>query len=242
VTDVDQQKQAVRERIWSLLERERAAPTGVHGRIPNFVGADRAALRLAELSQWQAARVVKAVPDAAQTPVRTLALEQGKDLYMAVPKLAEPKPFYYLEPRVLPVSAAEAADKRTAARVGRHVGVEDMQPIDLIVCGSVAVNRHGVRLGKGAGYSDIEVALLQEAGLIGPETTIVTTVHRLQVVDENLPETDHDFSVDLIVTPDEVVHCGPPRRPQGMVWEKISDAQIEAMPVLAAMKARTQSA
>ena len=48
----------------------------------------------------------------------------------------------------------------------------------MVVCGSVAVNRRGARLGKGAGYSDIEVALLQEAGLIGPSTVIVTTVHR----------------------------------------------------------------
>lgn len=52
----------------------------------------------------------------------------------------------------------------------------------MVVCGSVAVNRRGTRLGKGAGYSDIEVALLQEAGLIGPSTVIMTTVHPPQVV------------------------------------------------------------
>ena len=51
----------------------------------------------------------------------------------------------------------------------------------------MAVNRDGVRLGKGAGYSDLEVALLQEAGLIDRDTTIVTTVHALQVVDIALP-------------------------------------------------------
>ena len=71
-----------------------------------------------------------------------------------------------------------------AETVARKVGVEEMQPVDLIICGSVAVNRRGVRLGKGAGYSDIEFALLQEAGLLRPETTIVTTVHSLQVVHE----------------------------------------------------------
>lgn len=43
------------------------------------------------------------------------------------------------------------------------------------MCGSVAVDRQGARLGKGAGHSDIEVALLKEAGLIGPWTTIATT-------------------------------------------------------------------
>ena len=81
--------------------------------------------------------------------------------------------------------------------------------MDLVVVGSVAVNRRGTRLGKGAGYSDIEIALLQEAGRIGPSTVIVTTVHPLQVIDEPIPETEHDFSVDLIVTPGEVIACEP---------------------------------
>ncbi len=65
-----------------------------------------------------------------------------------------------------------------------------MRPVDLVVCGSVAVDRRGARLAKGAGYSDIELALLQEAGLIRPQTTIATTVHALQVIDEDLPEAE----------------------------------------------------
>lgn len=231
----DQSKQAVRERIWSMLEREHAAPAGVHGRIPNFVGADLAAARLAELPEWQAARVIKAVPDAAQAPVRALALEQGKAVYMAVPKLAEPKPFYYLDPHALSVPASEAADKKVAARVARLVGLNEMQPVDLIVCGSVAVDRRGVRLGKGAGYSDIEMALLQEAGLMSPATTIVTTVHQLQFVDEDLPASEHDFSVDVVVTPDEVIRCGSSRRPPGLAWRSLTVEQVETIPVLAAM-------
>ena len=96
---------------------------------------------------------------------------------------------------------------------------------------------NGAPLGKGAGYSDIEVALLQEAGLIGPQTVIVTTVHPLQVVDEALPETEHDFSVDLVVTPDEVIECGPPRRPGGLYWEHLTEDKIAAIPLLTARAA-----
>jgi len=81
------------------------------------------------------------------------------------------------------------------------------------------------------------VALLQEAGLIGPRTVIVTTVHHLQVVDEALPETEHDFSVDLIVTPGEVIDCGPPRRPGGLYWGHLTEDTIAAIPVLAARAA-----
>lgn len=76
--NVDQAKQAVRERVWTLLERAQAVSPGVHGRIPAFVGADEAADRLAMLPAWLAAQVIKAVPDKAQLPVRVRALADSK--------------------------------------------------------------------------------------------------------------------------------------------------------------------
>jgi 5-formyltetrahydrofolate cyclo-ligase len=104
----------------------------------------------------------------------------------------------------------------------------------MIVCGSVAVNRAGTWLGKGAGYSDIEAALLAEAGLITAHTMIVTTGHPLQVLDEHIPETAHDFSVDLIVTTHEVIRCDPPRRPAALDWDQLPADKVAAIPVLAA--------
>lgn len=235
-TAVDQKKQAIRERIWALLEQEGAAPSGVHGRIPDFVGADAAAALLADLPIWRRAQVVKAVPDKAQLPVRVRALEAGKLVYMAVPRLAAQNPFYLLDPASLQVPFADAASSGTAAKVAQTVGVADMQSVDLVVCGSVAVDRRGARLGKGAGYSDIEVALLREAGLLGPDTLIVTTVHQLQIIDEELPEAAHDFRVDLIVTPDDVIECEPYRRPAGLDWESLPPEMIAVIPVLAESK------
>jgi len=41
-----------------------------------------------------------------------------------------------------------------------YVDIAGMEPIDLVVCGSVAVNAQGVRVGKGGGFSDLELALL----------------------------------------------------------------------------------
>ncbi|GGO19558.1 5-formyltetrahydrofolate cyclo-ligase [Microbispora rosea subsp. aerata] len=234
----DRAKQEVRERVWALLEQEQVVPPGVRGRIPAFTGAEAAAELLATLSIWREAAVVKAVPDKAQLPVRARALAEGKLVYMAVPKLAEAQPFYLLDPAELTVPVTDAASSKVAATVARRVDVEQMRPVDLIVCGSVAVNRQGVRLGKGAGYSDIEVALLHEAGLISPDTTIVTTVHSLQVVAGDLPETDHDFRVDFIVTPDEVIACGPPRRPRGLYWDSLPQEMIDAIPALATRRQR----
>jgi 5-formyltetrahydrofolate cyclo-ligase len=230
----DHAKQAAREQVWASLDQTgQALPPGPHGRIPNFRGSDTAARRLAELSAWQAARVIKANPDKAQHPVRIAALEAGKLLYMAVPRLATIEPFYCMDPTVLAVPAADVTTGDGAARHAPRIGLENMQPVDLVICGTVAVSRSGIRIGKGAGYSDIEIALLTEAGLIGPQTAIATTVHDLQIIDADLPETEHDFRVDLIITPTQVIRCGPHPRPRGLYWDHLSPAKIAAIPALA---------
>jgi 5-formyltetrahydrofolate cyclo-ligase len=232
-------KQAVRERVWALLERERMARfPGATGRIPNFAGAPAAADRLASLPRWRAARVVKANPDAPQLPVRARALAEGKLLYMAVPRLADERPFILLDPARLDIPPRRAASITGSARAGRRIGVAELQPVDLVVCGSVAVNRQGARVGKGGGFSDLEFALLAEAGLIGTDTVVATTVHPLQVLEEALPETDHDFRLDLIVAGDEVLTCRRTRRPQGILWEHLDAAKVAAIPALAARAPR----
>jgi 5-formyltetrahydrofolate cyclo-ligase len=132
----------------------------------------------------------------------------------------------------------EAASSRVAATDAPRVSISELRPIDLIVCGSVAVNRNGERIGKGAGYSDLEVALLHDAGLIGPRTVIATTVHPLQVLDESLPTADHDFEVDLIATPDEVILCRPSQQRTGILWDQLPAEYIKTIPVLGSLSPR----
>jgi 5-formyltetrahydrofolate cyclo-ligase len=226
-------KQAVRERVWRTLEDEGAARfPGARGRIPNFRGAEAAAERLAQLPEWEAAAVVKSNPDAPQLPVRRWARRHGKTLYMAVPRLADDKPFVRV--------AGDPTIKKALAE-GEPARVEDLGHVELVVCGTVAVNRAGVRVGKGGGYSDLELGLLVEAGLVDDATTIVTTVHPLQLLDEELPETTHDFRVDIIVTPDEVLRTDARRRSPGVIWEHLDDETVQAIPVLAARRPRERS-
>jgi 5-formyltetrahydrofolate cyclo-ligase len=221
-------KRRVRERIWRALEDEGVARfPGARGRIPNFRGAEAAAARLARQSEWRAARVVKSNPDAPQLPVRRRARRDGKTLYMAVPRLADIKPFVRV--------AGDPTIKRAVAE-GVRVTVEELGRVDLVVCGTVAVNRDGVRVGKGGGYSDLELGLLVEAGLVDDTTVIATTVHALQLLDEELPEMAHDLRVDLVVTPDEVVRTRAPRRSPGVIWEDLDAEKIAAIPLLAAQR------
>lgn len=232
-TEHDQAKELVRQQVWDALTAAAAVhDVSVHGRIPNFKGSDTAAARLAALPAWQAATIIKAVPDKAQLPIRAQALADGKTVYMAVPKLAGPRPFYLLAPDKISVPPIEAASSRVAATIAPTVDVDALRPIQIVVLGSVAVSRGGIRIGKGAGYSDLEFALLTEAGLISPETLVVTTVHPLQVVDTAIPATEHDVSVDLIITPDEVITCPTPHRPPGLLWDHLDPEKIAAIPAL----------
>lgn len=243
MADGQAEKAAIRDRVWTALEAAGAAPRGVHGHIPAFVGSERAADRLAELAQWRQAATVSANPDRAQQPVRAAALAAGKLLFMAVPKLVEPHPFLRLDPSRLGGGPERWADRSVAADAAEPVGVDDMPVIDVIVCGCVAVDHDGVRLGKGAGYSDIEVALLAEAGLLTPQTTIVTTVHELQVLDEALPRRPHDFTVDYVLTPDRVIACTSRHRPAGIDWVELGPQQLQEIPALRALaEARAQEA
>jgi 5-formyltetrahydrofolate cyclo-ligase len=233
-------KQAIREQVWSLLtERGVARFPGAMGRIPNFIGAEAAAKRLAESPAWRAARVVKCNPDAPQLPVRVLALRQGKRLFMAVPRLREERCFLELDPRRLAGRERAAASIGGAARFGRPTLPKDMPKIDLIVAGSVAVDRDGARVGKGGGFSDLEFALLTELGLVGRWTTVATTVHPLQLVRAPIPMLAHDIPLDLIATPDKLIPC--PRshkRPAGILWSALPEEKIAEIPVLARLARR----
>ena len=127
-----------------------------------------------------------------------------------------------------------AATIRGASRLGRPTRPKDLPHVDLIVAGSVAVDRHGIRVGKGGGYSDLEYAIGRQVGAIDGKTVVSTTVHPLQVVAGALPATAHDFFLDLIVTPRETIRPRRRRRqPKEIVPDHLSVEQRRAIPALA---------
>jgi 5-formyltetrahydrofolate cyclo-ligase len=240
--DVLAAKAALRQEVWSAMRAARVARfPGAEGRIPNFTGAEAAAGRLRGTDAWQAARTLKANPDSAQLPVRQRALEDAKTVYMAVPRLAEPEPFFALDPDHLSEPPRKAASISGAARSARRVTLAELSPVDLVVMGCVAVSEDGARLGKGGGFADLEFALATAAGLIGPRTMAVTTVHELQVRPAGeIPVTGHDVPVDFIITPERVIDCRSrhgPRPTAGISWADLTEEKIAAIPLLAAQRA-----
>lgn len=233
-------KAELRDEVWSRLEVEgvRRFP-GPRHRISNFVGAEAAAERLRAAPAWRDAATIKSNPDSPQWPVRQRALEDGKLLYMAVPRLAEPDPFFLLDPAHLSGSPRQASSIRGASESARTVPVTELEPVDLVVTGCVAVSRDGARLGKGGGFSDLEFAIASEAGLIDERTLVATTVHEVQILAPGeIPVTDHDVTVDLIVTPTGLLGVERrQRRPAGRIrWDELSDAKLAAIPVLARLR------
>jgi 5-formyltetrahydrofolate cyclo-ligase len=177
-------------------------PRPVFHRIPNFVGAEKAAQNLRELPEYKAAKVVFCNPDSPQKPVREMTLMDGKILIMATPKLR--KGFLLLDPSKIPQNRVfEASTIRGAFKHGRFVEPSEVK-VDLFVAGSVAVSLDGGRLGKGTGYSDQEYAILKDSDGLAPGIVVVTTVHDVQIV-EGIPREEWDVSVDVIVTPTRVI-------------------------------------
>ncbi len=239
-------KWAIREEVWTALESARVVRgRSVHDKIPHFIGCEDAALHVAELPEWQSARAVKSNPDQAQRPLRQLALEQGKLLYMAVPRLKDERVFIELDPARPEVEPRKASTISGAFRVGRPVYVGEMQPVDLVVSGSVAVNRRGVRIGKGGGFADLEYGLAAAAGILTPQTPVISTVHPMQVLDEELPWTQHDVPLDIVVTADEIIRCdrcaGEIPRPAGIYWEDLDERKIRSIPLLVKLREEGRS-
>ncbi len=240
-----QDKDALRSRIWRHLKDNGISPRDPFGHIPSFVGAEQAAARLAELPIWTSARVIKSNPDTAHAALRLRALQDGKKLYMAVPRLTEERCFVELTAGALEekgIPLEDAAMWQGAMAHGRLVSPLEMDPIDLVLVGCVAVSRHGARIGKGAGFADLELGILRELGLLAPETPIACAVHHDQIVPgEALPMQPHDSPLDWIITPEEIIetHSDLPR-PQGLDWDRIRPQQYQTIPILNHLKTHLQ--
>src|SRR6266571_147204 len=75
---------------------------------------------------------------------------------------------------------------------------------------------------EGGGFSDLEYALLIEAGTVSAKTIVATTVHPIQILRENLPVTGHDIPVDVIATPRAAIEVERAfERPAGILWDHL---------------------
>ena len=139
--------------------------------------------------------------------------------------------FMVLDPASIPAELAWQAAARAAwPRFATPVELKDLPPFDAIVTGCVAVTPAGKRAGKGAGYSDLEFAILRELG--HAPAAVATTVHDVQVV-EDFPIAPHDQPLSLIATPTRLIDIANPLpAPTGIDWQHLPKDAFDLMPIL----------
>lgn len=239
-------KDAVRSEIWRSLETTGTSVGPAWSMIPNFVGADVAAWRLAQTDEWKRARTVKTNPDAPQIPIRLRALYEGKIVYAPVLYLTKSFPYLRIDSQRMikkGISFELAATSQGFVEHGEKLEFEDVEPLDFCVVGSVAVSRQGGRTGKGAGFADLETAIFRELGTVTDETPIATTVHSSQLVgDERVVIESHDTPLDLIATETELIRTEHhAKQPGGVDWSRVRPDQFDSIPFLASLRDRMLS-
>lgn len=212
------------------------------GRIPNFEGTEEASARLLELDVFKEAKSIEVNPDKPLAPARALVLSNQKDLYVPFPRLQEclMKKLELDEKLDVKMVVSRWGIEYTGAKIE----VKDKVKIDLLIVGSVAVSKQGYRIGKGAGYADLEFGIFKETKAITDDTVIVTIVHDSQVFDE-LPQElfeKYDVPVDYIVTPTRTIKIEKKLpRPEGVFWNELTKGQLKGKRILQDLKQKHQS-
>lgn len=231
-------KAEIRSNVWRIMEARGVSkpPKPIIERIPNFIGAETACEKASKLPEFARASAIKINPDSPQTYARYLALSMGKVLVMPTPRLREG--FLLLDPREIPRDRLrEASTIRGSFIWGSRVGLRDIPRIDLVIVGSVAVNARGARIGKGGGYADLEYGILRELGVVDENTPVITTVHDIQVIEQEIPMEEHDLPVDVIVTPSRILRIERTyKKPKGVYWDKLDAKAFKEIPVLKELK------
>ena len=226
---VPMDKQEIRQAVW-LKMIQNGLYGDPHGRIPSFPGQNKAAERLRRTTPYKESVTVMVPPDRPQLQVRINLLQDRKRLIMATPRLRDG----FFEIRgygILPPKWGKAVSSIGVTRYGRKLATTlgEIGEIDLLVTGAVAVSLRGDRIGKGTGYFDLEYMILREIGSVREETYIIAIVDDLQIFPD-LPWSEKDVSIDLIITPTRSIPTPYRRsRPKGIAWTSLNRRQIRRM-------------
>uniref|UniRef100_A0A182MNF5 5-formyltetrahydrofolate cyclo-ligase n=1 Tax=Anopheles culicifacies TaxID=139723 RepID=A0A182MNF5_9DIPT len=245
-------KRFYRMEVWSamkpLFPQGSALSRYVNRKIPLFPHAEQTAERLAETPEFKDAKNIKVNIDMAQESVKLQVLKANKTLFVAPSQKSD-----YLYAKIKVPGSLEEVPLVQQRRIVKmladedtyeELGIDQTEALDMIVVGCVAVSERGQRIGKGNGYVDLEIGILQTLGLITPKTVIATTVADEQVYKELPAELfqKYDFTVDLIVTPTRVIRVDPRPDPRaiGVQWGLLSSRRLDVVRVLRKLKERLE--
>jgi len=251
-------KEYYRNTVWNHMEDNNIAsfPRPVYHRIPNFFGSDEAGNQLLRIPEFRSARIVKVNPDRPQTQCRYLVLKRGKRLFVPPAGLkrnavlTEIKLPHHLKDNEQ--ALRYAATRKGFEEYGHLLTLQAMvrwdpaTKIDVVVIGSVAIDHEsGYRIGKGEGFADMEIAVMNEFGLIDQNTTFIVTMHDCQLfkgIDDRLFDPGTDTRLDYICTPTQIIKIKRDRKrkssplPYHIDWDKLSAQRMRRIPFLRTLK------
>jgi 5-formyltetrahydrofolate cyclo-ligase len=232
-------REAIRRVVWSRL-RGVGRPDSrfvydFSNFIPDYPGSERIPDTLRSLPFWDRPGPVFVTPDNCLESLRTELVRERRPLLQTI---AVAMGFHYFPPgSVQPGLERFAGTLDGAMILAEQVDldfVRSLGPLAFVVTGACAVNRAGIRFGKGHGFFDMEWGILSELGVVGDETPVVACVHDCQLIDADLPAVGHDTVVDWIVTPTETIQVTDRiPKPIGIHWDRVTPALLEEIAPLA---------
>ncbi|MDG4791720.1 5-formyltetrahydrofolate cyclo-ligase [Micromonospora sp. WMMD1102] len=176
----------------TMLARRRALPAPARLAAAERLRAELRALVLRVRPQVITGYVpVGSEPGGVELP-ETLAAALGRDGQLLLPVL---RPDLDLDWAPYAGSGCLVAAGRGLREPGTgRLGPEAIGVAELVVVPAVAVDRHGVRLGRGGGSYDRALAR------VAPDALTLALLHDGELID-SIPATDHDRPVRAVLTP-----------------------------------------
>lgn len=235
-------REAIRRTVWKRLKGIGRPDTRFVYDFTNFIadypGSEFIPDALRLLHFWSGSGPVFVTPDNCLEHLRAELVREQRPLLQTI---AVAIGFHYFAPGTVQKGFERFAGTLDGALLlAKQVDldfVRSLGPLDFVVTGACAVNRSGIRFGKGHGFFDIEWGILSTLGVVNENTTVIACVHDCQVIDDELPATPHDTVVDWIITPTETIKVAHrPKKPLGIHWEALAPERFEEIPLLTDLK------
>jgi 5-formyltetrahydrofolate cyclo-ligase len=156
----------------------------------------KAAERLRSLKIYQEADTVFATPDRSLHQARINCLVDGKNLAMPGPSIREG--FYLLPARSVPFKdLAAAVTYKGLPKNGQLLKITDIGnlSVNLLLTGSLTIDREGGRIADGNGFFDLCCALLQEFGGLQRNWAAMTFISEDHISLKLLPQDAWDIKI-----------------------------------------------
>lgn len=254
-----QHKADVRSRVWQNLRQVAYPDSRFHlnfsSFIPDFQGSDAANDALLSHPCYPSPLLPKSehaavfiTPDNCLEYLREKTLERGIKVLTTTYGIR--RGLQLLDPKVIPsslyryASILDGMEKVAQPVTLAEIAAQGLE-INLMVTGTGAINKQGIRFGKGHGYFDLEWAMLYSVGVVSTGTITAAVVHDCQVLQgQGLVPEPYDTVCDLVFTPTTVFHvdgAAAAKPTCGILWDRLEANMWGDIPPLRELKTIEQA-